>query len=44
MALIGSGGERCSGIYVNGSRPPAPEFTITDPDGKKVQTGKFEYG
>lgn len=44
MALIGSGGERCSGIYVNGSRPPAPEFTITDPDGKEVQTGKFEYG
>jgi len=44
MALIGAGGERCSGIYVNGSRPSAPEFTITDPDGKEVHTGKFEYG
>jgi len=44
MALVGVGGEQVSGIYVNGSRPPSPEFTITDPDGKKVQTGKFEYG
>ncbi|MBC8876851.1 MAG: hypothetical protein H8E44_46075 [Planctomycetes bacterium] len=44
MSLIGSGGERCSGIYVNGSRPPSPAFTITDPDGKEVQTGNFEYG
>jgi hypothetical protein len=44
MSLIGSGGERCSSIYVNGSRPPNPEFTITDPDGNKVHTGKFEYG
>jgi hypothetical protein len=44
MALIGSGDERVSSIYVNGSRPPQPEFTITDPDGKQVQTGKFEYG
>lgn len=44
MALVGVGGEQVSGIYVNGSRPPSPEFTITDPDGKEVQTGKFEYG
>jgi hypothetical protein len=44
MSLIGSAGGQCSSIYVNGSRPPSPDFTITDPDGKEVEVGKFKYG
>ena len=44
MSLIGSAGERCTGLIVDGGRPPKPEFTITDPQGKVVQTGNFEYG
>ena len=29
---------------VDGGRPAKPEFTITDPKGKVVQEGNFEYG
>jgi hypothetical protein len=29
---------------VDNSRPGKPKFTITDPDGKVVQEGSFEYG
>jgi hypothetical protein len=31
-------------MIVKGGRPSKPEFSITDPDGKVVQTGNFEYG
>ncbi len=44
MSLVGSAGEQCTNMTVKGSRPSKPEFTITDPDGKVVQTGNFEYG
>jgi hypothetical protein len=44
LEIVGSGGERCRGIFVNGSRPPKPHFTIKDKDGKIVQEGDFEYG
>ncbi len=29
---------------VNGAQPEKPAFTITDPEGKVVQSGNFEYG
>lgn len=44
MSLVGSAGEICSNMYVNGNRPEKPAFTITGPDGEKVAEGAFEYG
>jgi hypothetical protein len=44
MSLVGSTGEICSNMIVDGGRPTKPEFTITDPKGKVVQQGSFEYG
>lgn len=44
MSLIGSAGEICSNLMTYRGRPPKPEFTITDPKGKVVEQGSFEYG
>ncbi|NLS92825.1 MAG: hypothetical protein GXX96_11780 [Planctomycetaceae bacterium] len=44
MSLVGIGGEVCTNLIVNGSRPSAPEFTITTKDGEEVAAGKFQYG
>lgn len=44
LTLIGSGGEACAGLYVDGKRPDAPEFTISTKDGEEVAAGKFKYG
>jgi hypothetical protein len=44
LSLVGSGGEVCSGLTVDGGRPAPPEFTISTPDGKEVDRGDFEYG
>jgi hypothetical protein len=44
MSLIGSAGEVCSSLRVEGRTPPKPEFTIRTPDGKVVAEGAFEYG
>jgi hypothetical protein len=44
MSLIGSTGEICTNLTLDGRRPPKPEFTITDPKGKVVDEGDFDYG
>jgi hypothetical protein len=44
MGLVGTGGEGCTNMLVKGGRPGKPGFTITDPKGKIVQEGNFEYG
>ena len=44
MELVGVAGEGCTNMAVHGSRPGTPGFTITDPKGKVVQQGNFEYG
>ena len=44
MSLVGSAGETVTTLMVEGGTPPKPEFTITDPEGKVVQQGSFEYG
>jgi hypothetical protein len=43
LSLVGTGGELASNLYVNGSRPKEPEFTITSAE-EKVAQGKFRYG
>lgn len=44
LSLVGSQGEVCSDLRVNGFSPPEPSFLITAPDGEVVKRGKFEYG
>jgi hypothetical protein len=44
MTLVGSTGEICTDMTVNGGRPSTPAFTITDAKGKVVEQGSFEYG
>ena len=44
MRLVGSAGEICDNMMVDGARPSKPEFTITDSKGEVVQQGSFEYG
>jgi hypothetical protein len=44
MSLVGSGGEVCNSLRVNGSQPAAPAFTISTKDGEEVAAGKFKYG
>jgi hypothetical protein len=44
MAVIGSAGEQCSNLMVDGGRPSKPTFTITSSKGEEVETGNFEYG
>jgi hypothetical protein len=44
MSLVGVGGEGCTNMMVKGTRPGKPSFTITDPKGKVVEQGDFEYG
>lgn len=41
--LTDAGGAKYS-IYSPAGRPPAPKFEITDVTGKRVLSGKFEYG
>ncbi len=44
MSLIGSAGEVCRNMTCDNQRPGAPHFEITDPKGKVVEQGDFEYG
>jgi hypothetical protein len=44
LALAGAAGEICDDLMVRGARPAKPEFTIKNPKGEVVETGKFDYG
>jgi hypothetical protein len=44
MSLVGSAGERCTNMMVQGGRPSKPEFTVSNPKGEVVYRGTFEYG
>jgi hypothetical protein len=44
LSLVGSAGEICTNMTVDGGRPAKPKFTITDPKGEIVEQGNFEYG
>ena len=44
LSIVGTGGDVCRGMYVNGRTPTKPKFTITTEDGKKIAGGTFEYG
>ena len=44
MSVVGSAGEICSNLMVDGAKPSDPEFTITTAGGEEVESGNFEYG
>jgi hypothetical protein len=44
LAIVGAAGEQCTSFYVNGKRPPSPQFIIKNEDGQIVHQGRFEYG
>ncbi len=44
LSIVGSAGERCTDLLVNGKRPSDPSFVIMAPDGEIVKKGEFEYG
>jgi hypothetical protein len=44
LSLVGTGGERCGSLMVDGTRPQPPEFTISTPDGDVVEQGRFKWG
>jgi hypothetical protein len=44
LSLVGSAGEVCNALRVDGRSPSEPEFTISTKDGKEVAQGNFKYG
>jgi len=44
LVLFGAGGDRCSGMAVEGRVPPKPTFIISTEDGTEVDSGSFDYG
>jgi hypothetical protein len=44
LSILGVGGERCTNLYVNGSRPAKPRFVVKDKDGKEIFKDSFEWG
>ncbi|MHC4399276.1 MAG: hypothetical protein ACYTG0_06330, partial [Planctomycetota bacterium] len=44
LAVVGSGGERCTSLSVDGGSPDRPTFTIRTADGKEVEQGSFKWG
>lgn len=44
LSIIGAGGEVCTNLLVNGSRPKSPEFVITTSKGEAIERGSFKYG
>jgi hypothetical protein len=44
MRFIGTAGDRCTRVFVDGEYPPVPELKIVDADGAPVETVNFKYG
>ena len=44
MTLVGSAGEQCTNVMVDGNRPDKPTFAIATKSGKAIEHGSFEYG
>jgi hypothetical protein len=44
LVLHGADSEVVDGLTVNGRSPDKPTFSVTDPNGKIVAAGSFEYG
>ena len=44
LSLVGLGGEVCSSLIVDGTRPEEPTFTISTAKGEEVESGKFKWG
>jgi len=44
LFLVGSAGEICSDMRVDGDQPGKPTFSIANAKGKIIERGSFEYG
>lgn len=44
LRITGRAGEVCNNLLLKGERPGPPTFVIAAPDGRKVESGVFEYG
>jgi hypothetical protein len=44
MSLVGSGGEKCSSLIVDGRQPDGVPFTISTADGDEVVRDTFRFG
>ena len=44
LAIVGASGEVVNNIDVDGTRPPPPAFTVSNPKGEVVLRGNFQYG
>lgn len=44
LSIVGVGGETCTNLLLNGSRPDNPEFVITTTKGEVVEKGRFKWG
>ena len=44
LALFGKAGEAVTSLYVDGQRPDAPSFVVAGADGRKVESGAFQFG
>ena len=44
LSLVGSGGEVCNDMMVQGGRPSSPKFAILGPKDAVVDSGTFKYG
>jgi hypothetical protein len=44
LQFQGTGGDRCSRVFVDGERPTPPRLKVTDADGHPVATLDFKFG
>jgi hypothetical protein len=44
MRLVGSAGETCTNLLIEGAKPATPTFELRTAGGKPIESGKFEYG
>ncbi|MFH1741637.1 MAG: hypothetical protein ABIH23_21735 [bacterium] len=44
LRIVGSAGEQCTNLMVNGNRPENPSFVIAKKDGEIIERANFEYG
>jgi len=44
LKIVGQAGEVCNSLVVNGRQPSAPTFVMASAEGRKVESGAFQFG